>query len=78
LRLTTELRAAGIPTACYPEAVKLPKQMKYADRMGIRWVVLRGPDEEAQDLVTVKDLSNRTQQTFSRDGWESKVSELLG
>lgn len=57
------LRAAGIGAAVYPEPVKLPKQFKYADRMGFRFVLVTGPDEDAAGVVTVKDLQDRTQET---------------
>ncbi len=62
-RLATQLRLAGITAACYPEAAKLQKQLKYADRLGYRFVLLAGPDEEARGEVTVRDLSSREQTT---------------
>ncbi|PJH76399.1 MAG: histidine--tRNA ligase, partial [Anaerolineae bacterium CG_4_9_14_0_8_um_filter_58_9] len=38
LRLASELRAGGLNVVCYPGPAKLPKQFKYADRMGMRLV----------------------------------------
>ena len=38
------------------EPRKLAKQMQYADRAGIRFVVIRGEDEAAKGVVAVKDL----------------------
>ena len=32
------------------------KQLQYADRAGIRFVVIRGEDEAARGVVAVKDL----------------------
>jgi histidyl-tRNA synthetase len=61
LRLAVEAREAGMNVACYPEPAKLPKQFKYADRMGMRFVLVLGPDEVASGTVTVKDLINGTQ-----------------
>jgi histidyl-tRNA synthetase len=61
-----ELRKAGIKVACYPEAARLPKQFKYADRMKISNVVVIGPDEAANDQVTIKDLASGEQQTVGR------------
>jgi histidyl-tRNA synthetase len=40
--------------------------MKFADRKGIRYVVICGPDEDANGQVTVKDLAGRTQQTLEK------------
>ena len=64
--LAAELRKAGLKVVCYPEVVKLPKQLKYADRVGIRAAVIIGPDEQANQQVVVKDLAARTQETVSR------------
>ena len=80
-RLTTsyefasELRKTGIPVACYPEIAKLPKQFKYADRMKISTVVVIGPDEAAQDQVTIKNLASGEQQTVGR---KEAIKILLG
>jgi histidyl-tRNA synthetase len=66
LEFASDLRRAGFKVVCYPEVAKLPKQFKYADRLGISTVVVIGPDEVAQDLVTIKNLSTGKQQTISR------------
>jgi histidyl-tRNA synthetase len=64
LRLGNTLRRAGIPAATYPEPVKMQKQLKYADKLGIRWVVIAGPDEIEQEKVTIKDLAAGEQVTI--------------
>ncbi len=66
LELAAELRALGVNVICYPEPAKLPKQFKYADRMGIKVVVVIGPDEIASGKITIKDLSTGKQQTLPR------------
>jgi len=66
LKFAAELRTAGVKVACYPEVAKLPKQFKYADRMQISTVVVIGPDESANDQVTIKNLATGNQQTLSR------------
>lgn len=75
--LAAELRAAGIGAGVYPEAVKLPKQLKYADRMAFRFVLIAGPDEQASGVVQVKDLANRTQQAVPRQELAAYVRQLL-
>jgi len=72
-----EIRNAGIATAVYPEVAKLPKQFKYADRIGARLVVVVGPDEEANGQVTIKDLAGRTQQTVGRSEMVQTIKEML-
>ena len=62
LQLGSELRAAGLNTEVQLEAKKLAKQFQYADRAGIRFVVLVGEDEAARGAAMLKDL--RTQEQF--------------
>jgi histidyl-tRNA synthetase len=66
LALANELRAAGIATEVVLESGKLGKQFKYADRAGIRFVIVLGDDELAKDVVTVKDLRREDQFEVSR------------
>jgi histidyl-tRNA synthetase len=54
--IAKELRNAGINAMVYPEATKLPKQFKFADKMKIPVAVVFGPEEEAKGLVSVKFL----------------------
>jgi histidyl-tRNA synthetase len=61
LAVANELRAAGIATEVVLEGGKLGKQFKYADRAGIRFVVVLGEDELAKGVVTVKDLRREDQ-----------------
>ena len=56
LALSQQLRAAGFNVETQLEPKKLAKQLQYADRAGIRFVVIRGEDEAARDVVAVKDL----------------------
>jgi histidyl-tRNA synthetase len=62
LALAKELRDAGINTEVVMEHGKLARQFKYADRAGIRFVLVLGPDEIAKGVVAVKDLGKATQQ----------------
>jgi histidyl-tRNA synthetase len=66
LEFAAELRSAGLKVMCYPAAAKLPKQFKYADRMGVSTVVVIGPDEAAKGQVTIKTLASGDQQTVDR------------
>jgi len=61
LALGNRLRAGGINTEVQLEAKKLAKQFQYADRAGIRFVLLRGEDERATGTVAVKDLRRNEQ-----------------
>jgi histidyl-tRNA synthetase len=61
------LRAAGINTEVQLEGRKLAKQFQYANRAGIRFVILLGEDEAARGTVTVKDLRREQQFEVARD-----------
>ncbi|RPI96798.1 MAG: hypothetical protein EHM39_10505, partial [Chloroflexi bacterium] len=77
LAMATRLREAGLNVTSFNEAVKLPKQLKYADKIGARIVVLAGPDEEAAGQVTVKDLARHEQVTVARDALVETVQQML-
>lgn len=56
LAIANDLRRAGLNTEVQLEPRKMAKQFQYADRAGIRFVVILGEDEEARGAVSVKDL----------------------
>jgi histidyl-tRNA synthetase len=66
LQVARALRDAGIATEVVLEAGKLGRQFKYADRAGIRFVVVVGPDEIAKATVTVKDMRKQDQIEVAR------------
>ncbi|HEX5951822.1 MAG TPA: His/Gly/Thr/Pro-type tRNA ligase C-terminal domain-containing protein, partial [Rhodanobacteraceae bacterium] len=66
LAVAKELRDAGIATEVALEGGKLGKQLKYADRAGIRFAVVAGEDELARGAVAVKDLRRGDQFEVSR------------
>ena len=44
---------------------KMEKQLKYADKKGIPYVIIIGPDEEKNNTVTLKNLKTREQKNIS-------------
>ena len=67
LELATMLRSAGIATEVQLEPRKLARQFQYADRAGIRFVLVLGSDEIAKGTVTVKDLRKQDQYEVRRE-----------
>lgn len=61
LRLLADLRAAGIAAELYPAAVKLKKQMGYADDKKIPYVLLVGEEETASGDLSLKDMKSGEQ-----------------
>ena len=56
LALLRGLRSEGIPAEIYPEAAKMKKQMEYANRRGIPFVIIIGSEELNALEATVKNL----------------------
>jgi histidyl-tRNA synthetase len=77
MAFSAELRQAGLKVICNTEITKLPKQFKFADRIGVRVACVIGPDEAAMNQVTIKDLLNGTQQTLPRSLAASEIRKLL-
>lgn len=77
LTLAAELRAAGFNVENYLEPAKLDKQLKYADRAGIRVALLLGPDEKKKNTAVVKDLVAKKQDEIPRKALVGKLRELL-
>ncbi len=73
LALAARLRQAGISTEQVIEPDRLGKQIRYADRKGIPYVAILGPDELAAGQVVVKNLATGQQQTCS----EAEAIEIL-
>jgi len=75
--LAARMREKGLKVVVYPEVTKLQKQLKYADRIGVRYVIIAGPDERAAGHITLKDLRERTQVTFPRGEVVEALAEKL-
>ena len=75
--LAAQLRTAGLPVVAYPEAVKITRQFKYADRMGMLLAVVLGPEEQARGEVAVKDLASGEQTTIRQEQASAFIRELL-
>lgn len=67
LALSQRLRSAGLNVETQLEPRKLAKQLQYADRAGIRFVVMPGQDEAARGVVAVKDLRRGEQFEVAED-----------
>ena len=56
LEAASLLRTGGVATLLYTEPSNLKKKMKYVDRMGARYAVIVGDQEQADGLLSVKDM----------------------
>lgn len=70
LSAAARCRAAGHSCEIYPDPAKLRKQFEYADRKGIKFIVLAGEDEAASNELTIKDIQKGEQKKI-------KISEMF-
>ncbi|MDR1129806.1 MAG: histidine--tRNA ligase, partial [Prevotellaceae bacterium] len=61
LQALQAIRHEGIAAEIYPEQVKLKKQMEYADKRNIPFVVIAGEEEMATEEFLLKDMNNKLQ-----------------
>lgn len=73
LALAAELRQAGFKVLM-SEIDRLGKQLRYADRIGMRRVLVLGPSEIEKGLVVVKDLKSGEQVEVERQQLISMLS----
>lgn len=77
LSAAQELRDMGLRVVVYPEADKLGKQFKYADRLDIPVAVVLGPDEIQKEQAAVKNLKTREQVSVDRDKLLDQIKQFL-
>ena len=71
LNILQRFRADGIAAEVYPDAAKFDKQMKYANKRGIAYVVLPGDEERQKAMVSLKNFTTGEQKLLS-------VAECIG
>lgn len=71
LKIVLALREAQIHTELYPDPeAKLEKQLKYADRKSIPYVIIQGPEEVDRGVVKLKVMQTKEQ-------LEMKIEEII-
>jgi histidyl-tRNA synthetase len=65
LEILQELRSESISTELYPESTKLKKQMTYAHKKGIPFVLMVGSEEIENKAYVLKNMQDGTQETFT-------------
>lgn len=75
LPIIAKVRERGIPAEMYPDAVKMKKQMAYANNNGIRYVALAGENEINENKLTLKDMATGEQRLVSAEELVSIVCE---
>ena len=61
LKALAKLRNSGINSEIYPESARMKKQLNYADKKGIPFVVLAGENEIREGMFTLKNMKSGEQ-----------------
>jgi len=81
-RLADRLRRRGVPVACHLPGPHLGvgtrEQIGHADRLGVRFTVLYGPDEAAHGKVTLRDMAAHQQELLNPDDAVVRITAATG
>jgi histidyl-tRNA synthetase len=67
LPVLAKLRKAGVNTEIFPESAKMKKQMNYANKKEIPFVILAGDNEIETQKFTLKNMESGEQQLLSAE-----------
>ena len=70
LNLLIQLRENGISSELYPSNSKMKKQMSYADKKSVEFVIMIGENEMESNTITIKNMKLGTQE-------ESTITEFI-
>ncbi len=73
MQLAKQLREKGLRCEVYPDAAKMKKQMQYADKKAVRFVVIIGEEELNSQKVTLKNMVSGEQNSIA---FENLVEKL--
>lgn len=73
LPILDKARKAGIRSEIFPDAVKIKKQMNYANAKSIPYVAIVGENEIKEEKITLKDMSSGEQCMLSANDLIDKI-----
>jgi len=76
MKAISALRNEGISVALYPDETKMGKQMGYADKLGIPYVIIAGETEMENETYTLKNMKSGEQETMSFDVLKKAITSL--
>lgn len=65
LETAYQLRLKGVKTEVYPTIEKIDKQLKYADKQKIPFVIIIGPEEAQKNILKIKNMETGEQKNLS-------------
>ena len=67
IQIANSLRKSNINTEFYPDSVSLKKQLNYANKNMIPYVIFYGEEEKEKLYFNLKDMNSGNQQNLSKD-----------
>ncbi|OGZ84058.1 MAG: histidine--tRNA ligase [Candidatus Staskawiczbacteria bacterium RIFOXYD1_FULL_39_28] len=77
MKLFEEFRAAKIPVAESFSKDSLKAQLRSADKMGAKWVLIFGQKEALEDFITLRDMETGTQKEIKLDKVVEEMKEKI-
>lgn len=77
IALTARLRKAGIRSEVFPDTSKMKKQLNYANRKNIPYVILIGSDEIKSGQLTLKNMISGEQTQANESGIIAHLQQAL-
>lgn len=77
LKLLQQVRNLGLAAELYPSAVKLQKQLKYANERNVGYVVMIGAEEAAVGMLSFKNMETGAQEQLSSADFLTKCGQLF-
>ena len=74
LKAVSALRTSSVAAELYPDATKMKKQMIYADKRNIPFVVLAGDTEMQSEVYNLKYMKSGEQESFNLEELINKLS----
>ena len=76
MELAMQLRSKEIRCEVYPDAAKMKKQMQYADKKSVKFVVMIGEEELNSGKLTLKNMESGTQDALVFEELATKLQHL--
>lgn len=74
MKAVQKLRKGNITAELYPDSAKMGKQMKYADKRQIPFVILAGEEEMNNQKFTLKNMKSGEQTSLNMEGLLNKLN----
>ena len=73
MELAMKLRSKGVRCEVYPDAAKMKKQMQYADKKAVKFVVMIGEEELNSGKLTLKNMDSGEQESLLFEELDEKI-----